>query len=437
MKRLFSVLTLFLLTLILLFTNSFSIFATESVGETTTVFSEETTEKETAEAPEFDERKFGDINSDGVLTAADARILLRCSVSLESISDYISTYGDYTADGKITSEDARLSLRVSVALDCVKCILHGHTLSPHKIQATCLTEGYTTNKCNFCTYSDGSKTETTAATGHKLITKTTKADCVNNGITTTYCEACNHKASETVTENAYEHKFSIWEIHDNSKSKVCKSCGHKVTSDKAKTVYLTFDDGPGPYTEKLLGYLREYNVKATFFVTNQMPRYKYLIKKIADDGHTLGVHTLTHQWNIYSSRESYLKDFNTMHKIIKDETGIDTKIFRFPGGTNNTVSRSYSKGIMATMSKTMTDMGYSYYDWNVDCCDTLGYSSTQIANTTISQLKNRKTSIVLMHDIKNTTVEAVKNIIRFGLDNGYEFMAIDESTPPVRFSPVN
>lgn len=426
MKKFFSV---FILAFVIMLFSGTDISAAE--------LSEENSTENAQTVPEFDESKFGDVNSDGLLSAADARILLRCSVSLESITDSILIYGDYTADKNITAEDARTALRVSVELENVFCILHGHELMPHKISATCTAQGYTTNKCTNCIYTDDSKTETVPSFSHKLITNTTKATCTADGTETTLCSVCKHIESEKIAEKAHGHSFSVWVISGNTKSKTCRLCGHKETSDKIKTIYLTFDDGPGPYTEKLLGYLREYNVKATFFVTNQMPGYKHLLKKIAEDGHALGVHTLSHQWSIYSSRESYLKDFNAMHQIIKDETGIDTEIFRFPGGTNNTVSRSYSRGIMTTLAKTMTDMGYSYYDWNVDCCDTLGYSSARIANTTISQLKNKQTAIVLMHDIKNTTVEAVKSIIRFGLDNGYEFSVIDESTPQVRFSPAN
>ncbi len=202
-------------------------------------------------------------------------------------------------------------------------------------------------------------------------------------------------------------------------------------------MYLTFDDGPGAYTERLLGYLARYGVKATFFVTDQFSRYSNTLTAIARDGHAIGVHTLTHQWSIYSSKQSYMNDFNAMHKLILDKTGIDTKIFRFPGGTNNTVSRSYSRGIMTELARTMTQNGYVYYDWNVDCGDTLGYSSQKIASTTISQIKNKNFSIVLMHDIKSTTVEAVCTIIEYCIANGYELAAIDESTPVIQFSPAN
>lgn len=380
---------------------------------------------------------FGDVNSDNALTAADARILLRGSVGLEEVTDELLLLGDYTGDGLISSDDARTALRVSVALDNIECIFNGHDILPFVCEPDCENDGYTLNKCTRCTYCEGEKYDVVKAKGHTLEEKNTPAGCTEDGLCISQCAVCGYVASSVVTQKASGHSFGVWEIKGSYKERVCKTCGYKETSDKTKTVYLTFDDGPGPYTERLLGILREYDVKATFFVTNQMPRYRYLLPMIVNDGHAIGVHTLTHQWSLYSSKQSYLNDFNAMHKIILDDTGVDTKIFRFPGGTNNTVSRSYCRGIMAEMARYMTDMGYTYYDWNVDCGDTLGYSPSGIASSVINGIKNRNTSIVLMHDIKYNTVEAMRTIIEYCLANGYEFAVIDESTPLVQFRPVN
>lgn len=400
-------------------------------------YSEALSEPATEEIIEFDEAKLGDVNRDEKVNAADARLLIRCSACLEALSEYIRIYGDYNKDGKITASDARTALRVASKLDSIYCILSGHHTADYIISPDCTEKGYTTQKCIRCSYIDGSQKDFVAASGHKLVKNTTKATCTKDGIFTAVCSVCGHIVEKKTAQSALGHSFSVWKISGDTKTRICQRCGHKETVKNVKTIYLTFDDGPGPYTKKLLRYLKEYNVKATFFVTNQNPNYKYLLSEMVKDGHAIGVHTLTHSWSIYSRKESYLKDFNAMHKIIKDETGVDTKIFRFPGGTNNTVSRSYSRGIMATMAKTMTDKGYIYFDWDVDCGDTSGYSSSQIAQTTINQIKGRKSSIVLMHDIKNRTVEAVKTIIEYGLRNGYEFAVLDESTPPVQFRPVN
>ncbi len=382
---------------------------------------------------------FGDVNNDGKINALDARKLLRCSALIEEITPEIIVLGDYTQDSVINASDARIALRVAAKIDSIECIFSGHTYALYTVLPNCTTDGYTTNKCIRCAATDGSSTDIVPASGHKLSSTKTAPTCTAAGWLKEFCSVCGFVSADRADGKALGHKFGEWKKTNNTEKRTCSRCkfeeSRKVKSDKV--IYLTFDDGPGPYTEKLLRYLRQYDVKATFFVTNQSPRYIHLLKTMADDGHAIGVHTLTHNWNIYSSEEKYMKDFNAMHKIIKDETGIDTKIFRFPGGTNNTVSRSYSRGIMTRLAKKMTAEGYYYFDWNVDCYDTSGYNSTQIANTTIAQIKNRKTSIVLMHDIKNSTVESVKRIIEFGLANGYTFEVLDENSPAIRFSPAN
>ena len=204
-----------------------------------------------------------------------------------------------------------------------------------------------------------------------------------------------------------------------------------------KTVYLTFDDGPGAYTEKLLGYLDRYDVKVTFFVTNQFSGYKHLIGEAHKRGHTIGVHTSSHKWEIYKSKESYLADFEKIQKTIEAQTGKRAEIFRFPGGTNNLVSKKQKKGIMTLLSKEMKNMGYVYFDWNVDCNDSRYGDTQRIIESTIEQISKKNTSVVLMHDIKNQTVEAVPAIIEYCLRKGYTFKALDKNSPPCSFKPQN
>ena len=401
----------------------------------------EAVSEDESEAADTISSSFGDVNGDGRLTASDARILLRCASQLQTADKSIIKNGDYDRDGKITASDARAALRVACGIDSIICIFSTHDFKPVTYAPTCISDGYTTRKCTRCSATDGSITNKLAATGHRLRDTITPPTCTKAGHLKSKCEVCGFVAADRDDGKATGHIFADWVIGKTEKTRKCKVCGYtesvKIEKKNDKVIYLTFDDGPGPYTEKLLKYLRKYDVKATFFVTNQSPYYTYLLKTMADDGHAIGVHTLTHNWNIYSSEEKYMQDFNAMHKIIKDRTGIDTKIFRFPGGTNNTVSRSYSRGIMTKLAKSMVQKGYYYFDWNVDCYDTSGYNSTQIANTTISQISSRKVSVVLMHDIKNSTVEAVPRIIEYGLKNGYSFEVLDETSPAIRFSPAN
>ena len=118
-----------------------------------------------------------------------------------------------------------------------------------------------------------------------------------------------------------------------------------------------------------------------------------------------------------------------MKKIIKDLTGVETTLIRFPGGSSNTVS-SFNRGIMTRLSKLVVEKGYQYFDWNVDSEDAGGaYTSYQVYKNVINGVKNRKTSIVLQHDIKGFSVDAVEDIILWGLHNGYTFLPLQANSP--------
>ena len=202
-----------------------------------------------------------------------------------------------------------------------------------------------------------------------------------------------------------------------------------------KTIYLTFDDGPGPYTAQLLDVLARYGAKATFFVTgngqNYDRDYTDMIGRAFREGHAIGVHTLTHDYAaVYASRDAFFHDFNAMEDIIFEQTGQYTKLFRFPGGSSNTISRNYCYGIMSSLANYMTNMGYVYFDWNVDSGDALGgaRSSYTVANNVAEGCLENTVNVVLQHDTKDFSVAAVESILRWGTNNGYVFEALDESS---------
>lgn len=210
-----------------------------------------------------------------------------------------------------------------------------------------------------------------------------------------------------------------------------KVTANNVNNTKEKVIYLTFDDGPGQYTSELLDILNKYNVKATFFVTAQFKKYVPLIEREHNEGHAIAVHTLTHNWNIYRSFESYYKDFNDMNNIINQYTGSKTKIFRFPGGGSNTISKGKSLGIMSYSVSKMNELGYVYYDWNVDSEDAAGAGREKIIKNVINGISTRNYSVVLMHDIKRPTIDAIEEIIIYALDNGYTFDVLSTDTATV------
>lgn len=204
------------------------------------------------------------------------------------------------------------------------------------------------------------------------------------------------------------------------------------------SIYLTFDDGPSQgTTNKILDILKEEGVKATFFVTCNGP--DSLIKRMYDEGHTVALHTATHNYSyIYSSTDNYFNDLNRVSDRVKRITGENSKIIRFPGGSSNTTSRSYKKGIMTELSYLVLNQGYRYFDWNVDAMDaSTARNSSDVYYNVTANLSMNRANVVLMHDTKNITAGAIKNIIKFGKENNYQFRKIDMDTYMVRHAINN
>ncbi len=198
-----------------------------------------------------------------------------------------------------------------------------------------------------------------------------------------------------------------------------------------KVVYLTFDDGPGPYTQELLDVLAKYNVKATFFVTNSNSKYQDMIYQEYAAGHAIGIHTYCHDYDkIYASEDAYFEDLQAMQDVIVAQTGQSTNIIRFPGGSSNTVS-DITPGLMTTLSQEVQNRGYQYFDWNVSSGDAGETTSTdKVVENVINGIKSHNVSVVLQHDIKEFSVAAVEKIIQWGLDNGYTFLPLNYNSPP-------
>ena len=166
-------------------------------------------------------------------------------------------------------------------------------------------------------------------------------------------------------------------------------------------------------------------------MTNSGP--DYLIKREHDEGHTVGLHTASHNYQtVYKSVDSYYNDLKQVQDRVKRITGIESKIIRFPGGSSNTVSKKYSKGIMTTLTKDVVNKGYRYYDWNIDSDDAGGTNtSSGVYNNVVKYLSKNRSNMILMHDIKPHTKDALRSIIRYGKNNGYTFEKITMSTPMI------
>jgi peptidoglycan/xylan/chitin deacetylase (PgdA/CDA1 family) len=195
-----------------------------------------------------------------------------------------------------------------------------------------------------------------------------------------------------------------------------------------KVIYLTFDDGPGPWTNELLDVLKKYDVKATFFVINS--GYPDVLKRIVSEGHAIGVHSVTHDYStIYESPEAFFDDLLSMQRLIEEYTGVTTTLMRFPGGSSNTVS-CFSPGIMTYLTQAVEDMGFQYFDWNVDSNDAGGARKAETVFKNVCQgVQRQRISVVLQHDVKDFSVQAVERIIQWGLENGYTFLPLSPDSP--------
>ncbi len=236
---------------------------------------------------------------------------------------------------------------------------------------------------------------------------------------------------DTTTPGNYVITYEAVDNNGN-KSQVKRDIVVSEKDVKTGIIYLTFDDGPSSNTNKILDILKKYNIKATFFLTNSGS--DDIILREYNEGHTLGLHTASHKWEIYSSEEAYFNDLNIISERIKRLTGVDSKYIRFPGGSSNTVSKKYNLGIMSKLTKSVEEKGYTYYDWNVEVSDAglCAYKSNKescVLNNFKSGISKNKINMVLLHDIKSYTANALEDMIKYALDNNYIFKSIDDTTP--------
>lgn len=202
-----------------------------------------------------------------------------------------------------------------------------------------------------------------------------------------------------------------------------------------KKVYLTFDDGPSSNTDQILDILKDYDVKATFFVVGKTDeRSVKAYQRIVEEGHTLAMHSYSHKYDeIYESKEAFARDLNSLQEYLYETTGVWPRIYRFPGGSSNTVS----KVDMQELIEYLTDIGITYFDWNVASGDAVSRTlpAETIVNNCLSGIEKQKESVILMHDASNkgTTIEALPRIIEAIQEQGdAELLPITDETVPVQ-----
>lgn len=194
-----------------------------------------------------------------------------------------------------------------------------------------------------------------------------------------------------------------------------------------KQVYLTFDDGPSSkVTNEILDILKEEDVKATFFIIGKNAEiYPDVLKRAYDEGHSIGIHTYSHDYKaIYSSPEALGEDINRCLATIRSIVGedFDTNLYRFPGGSWRNNKEAYVDKVES--------MGYVYFDWNVLNGDAeTGRPSEEYVLKRFNETKRGYNVILsLMHDTdaKTTTASTLPRIIRDLKEDGYEFRTLGD-----------
>lgn len=198
-----------------------------------------------------------------------------------------------------------------------------------------------------------------------------------------------------------------------------------------KTLYLTFDDGPSEEnTARVLDILKQRNIKASFFLVGEnVEKHPELVRRIAAEGHTIGIHCYSHDYRkLYESVESYVEDFERARKAVFDAAGVDIRIFRFPGGSIN----NHNKKVYADIIKEMNDRGYVYYDWNASLEDAAAdIQPAQLVANGVQTTLGRNKVILLAHDVVYDTGTILDDL----LDSlpEYEVRPLSEEVEPIQF----
>lgn len=193
---------------------------------------------------------------------------------------------------------------------------------------------------------------------------------------------------------------------------VQESKKEEVSEKKEKKyVALTFDDGPSSFTDRLLDCLEKNNAKATFFmVGKEIEYFSDEVKRMQELGCELGNHTYSHAELTSLSPEDMSAEIAGVDQLLLELTGQGASVVRPPYGSVN--------------SSVKSTVGTPMVLWTVDTLDWESQDPQKIVDTVLSQIEN--SSIILMHDIFSTSVDAAEIFIPKLAEEGYEFVTVHE-----------
>lgn len=180
---------------------------------------------------------------------------------------------------------------------------------------------------------------------------------------------------------------------------------------KEKAVAITFDDGPGIYTDRILECLKKYNAKATFFVVGKsVYAYPDVLKRTYEAGMEIGNHTQSHTRLTSVGASTILSEINTCSNAIKNVTGEYPSLVRPPYG-------SYKQSVIDTA-------GLPFILWSIDTLDWKTRNAQSTVNTVLKNVKDG--DIILMHDIHLPTAVATEMLVPKLVDLGFDLVTVSE-----------
>ena len=247
----------------------------------------------------------------------------------------------------------------------------------------------------------------------------------------------------TEKEGEYVLTYTVSDQAGNTETAERKVTVYGNNTGSEKRLFLTFDDGPSyDVTPHILDILKKNNVKATFFILNYSDANKDVIARAIREGHTVGIHGYSHDYaTIYANDEAFMQNVYRLHDRLQKDFGYDARLVRFPGGSSNTISCDYCKGIMTRLAKRLEKEGYVYFDWNIDSGDANGNMIPweSIYENVTDSLFGKGNNVVLMHDTsyKDTTADALEKIVRYARAKGYELLPLTVDIKPCHHGIAN
>lgn len=206
-----------------------------------------------------------------------------------------------------------------------------------------------------------------------------------------------------------------------SNNEVYKIYPSKYNGQVAKTVYLTFDDGPSAYTTQLLDILNQYNIKGTFFMigTNlQKEKYNDVVKRAINEGNYVGVHSMTHDYNTLYKQGTAVTEMVQARQVLYEITGTSPILVRYPYG-------SYP-GLTEPLRDELATTGLKMWDWTIDSEDWNNSKTPEQILVNVQSQLHRDTEVILMHETKQT-VQMLPSIIEYVESMGYTPEVYDEN----------